>query len=261
MRGLSQQFLADLREGILAPIGERVIQDRSLCLEIRDDCVNVYYRGGSLLEISKSTKNYMVFFDPAYFKSDEGTLDQPLPDKVIQKCENAVAWLSVLPDLKQAMDLHLGRHPREEREAQQLILRDNNFGVMSRATDYYVCDIEYAHQHGRIDLVAVHWPSKSPIRKKQKDRRLVLVEAKYGDGTIADPAGIHSHIKDINRFLEDTANLKALKNEMVGLFNQKRALRLINCSKDLVAFSDEPPMLLLTLVNHDPDSSSLRKAL
>jgi len=82
-----------------------------------------------------------------------------------------------MPVLKQTMDLFLSQHPKEEHEAQQLILRDNNFGGVSRATDYYVCDIEYANPHGRFDLVAVHWPSNGAIRKQQDSRRLVLVEA------------------------------------------------------------------------------------
>ena len=258
MRALSQRFLDDLREGILTPIRDRVLQDRSLCLEIRDDYVNIYYRGGNLLKLSSAATGYVAFFDPEYSKDNGGALCQPLPDAEIQKSENVSAWLSILSSLKLAMDLYLGMHPKEEREAQQLILRDNNFGGMSRATDYYVCDIEYANPHGRFDLVAVHWPSASSIRKRQDDRRLVLVEVKYGDGAIANPAGIHSHVIDINRFLEDNANLQALKDEMVGVFNQKRALGLINCSKDLVAFSEEPPILLLVLVNHDPESSLLR---
>jgi hypothetical protein len=48
---------------------------------------------------------------------------------------------------------------------------------------------------------------------------------------------------------------------MVGVFNQKRSLDFVNCGNDLDAFSDEPPMLLLALVNHDPDSSKLRASL
>ena len=47
----------------------------------------------------------------------------------------------------------------------------------------------------------------------------------------------------------------------MGLFNQKQALGLIDCAKNLGAFSDEPPMLLLALVNHDPDSSKLRNSI
>ena len=61
-----------------------------------------------------------------------------------------------------------------------------------------------------------------------------------------------------NKFLAVSANLQRLKKEMVDVFKQKRALGLVNCGRDPVSFSDEPPMLLLVLVNHDPDSSKLR---
>jgi hypothetical protein len=159
------------------------------------------------------------------------------------------------------MDLHFGRHPKEEREAQQLMLRENNFGSMSRATDYYICYLEYANPHGRFDLVGVHWPSQSLVRKQRIGRRLVLVEVKYGDGAIDGQAGIHSHIIDLNRFLAEDSNLVELKKEMVCVFNQKRALGLIDCGLDLVSFSDEAPMLLLVLIDHDPASVMLRRAL
>ena len=261
MRGLSQRFIDDLSTGVLAPLRDRVLADRSLCLEIREDYVNIYYRGGNLLKLSTEPEGYVAFFDLKYAKGGGGALERVLPKAAVSTGSDVEDWLGQMPALKQAMDIFLSQHPKEEREAQQLILRDNNFGGVSRATDYYICDIEYANAHGRFDLVAVHWPSNGAIRKKQDGRRLVLAEAKYGDGAIADPAGVHSHIVDINRFLEDSANVQALKDEMVELFNQKRALGLVNCGKDIVAFSDEPPMLMLALVNHDPDSTKLRDSL
>jgi len=94
-----------------------------------------------------------------------------------------------------------------------------------------------------------------------RQKNPIVTEVKYGDDTDTRLAGIHSRIVGINRFLEDAAKVQALKDEMVGLFNQKRALGLINCEKDIVAFSDEPPMLLLALVNHDPDKTKLRGSL
>ena len=260
-RRLSEQFLSDLKEGFLTALLERVKTDRSLCLEIREDYVNIYYRGGNLLRVSRTPDGYVAFFDPEYASGDGGALSSTMPAEALRGVADVSAWLAFVPMLKLTMDIHLGRYPKEEREAQQCILRENNFGGISRATDYYVCDIEYANAHGRFDLVAVQWPSNGATRKKTTGRRLVLIEAKYGEGAIADPAGIHSHIIDINNFLSDARNLQALKDEMVGVFNQKRALHLINCGKDLDAFSDESPMLLLALLNHDPDSSMLRDSL
>ena len=48
---------------------------------------------------------------------------------------------------------------------------------------------------------------------------------------------------------------------MVGVFNQKRNLNIIDCGKDLGSFSDEKPRLLLAFVNHDPGKSKLRDLL
>jgi len=260
-RRLSDQFMAGLKEGWLRPLLDRVKADRTLCLEIREDYINIYYRGGNLLKVSRTLDGYSAFFDPEYASDDGGALLAAMPAPLLRSSDDVAIWLGMFPKLKLAMDLYLGRHPKEEREAQQSILRENNFGGVSRATDYFVCDIEYANPHGRFDLVAVHWPSACALRKRADGRRLVLVEAKFGEGAIEDPAGIHSHVVDINCFLSTPANVGALKNEMVDLFNQKRQLGLINCGKDLEAFSEDPPMLLLALVNHDPDSTKLRVSL
>ena len=48
MRKLNDIFLNDLKEGgRLFPLTDAVKSDPSLCLELRGDYVNVYYRGGT----------------------------------------------------------------------------------------------------------------------------------------------------------------------------------------------------------------------
>lgn len=258
---LSDQFLGDLKEGILNPLIDRVKSDPTLCLEIREDYINIYYRGGNLLRISRKPDGYAAFFDPEYASGDGGAFAAAMPVVSLRSPEDVAVWLSFFPNLKLAMDLYLGRHPKEEREAQQHILRENNFGGVSRATDYFICDIEYANMDRRFDLVAVHWPSNGAIRKRADGHRLVLVEAKFGEGALDGPSGLHSHILKINQFLSSPGFLCELKREMVDTFNQKRELGLVNCGKALEGFSDEPPVLLLVLVNHDPDSTKLRRCL
>lgn len=64
MRGLRQKFMNDLSEGVLAPLRDRVLADRSLCLEIRENYINIYYRGGNLLKLSAAPqRGYIAFFD------------------------------------------------------------------------------------------------------------------------------------------------------------------------------------------------------
>ena len=42
-RGLSDQFIKDLNDGVLSPILEAVKNDNNLILEIRNDYIDIYY--------------------------------------------------------------------------------------------------------------------------------------------------------------------------------------------------------------------------
>jgi len=256
-RELSESFLEDLTTGLLSPFYARVRRDSSLDLQIRDEYVNLYYRGCNLLRISKGRAGYVAFFDPQYL-SGAGLTSSNLPDSSLSEPSRVQDWLEVLPELKLSIDLF---GPPEEREAQQQIVRANNYGREARWSDFFICDIEYANDHGRFDLVGVHWPSTSAVRKNEKDRRLVFIEAKHGNSAISGHAGILQHISDIESFAADGAQLAAFKSEMCGVFNQKRALNLIDCGRDLTAFDDQKPIVLLALVDHDPEKSALRSAL
>jgi hypothetical protein len=278
-RGLSIPFFEDLRSGILTPLIERVLKDHSLCLEIRDDYINIYYRGGNLLRVSRASTGgheYLANFDENFAGKSKEELLEILPSSILAAPEHAVNWTQVFPCLKQTMDLYLGEHPKEERESQQVIVRDNNFGSMCPATDFYICDIEYAckvpcgpgiqsmGQNGRkeslvrFDMIGVGWPSSSKDRKRAYRHRLAFIEVKFGDGAMAGKASIGKHVDDVSEFISDKKRLQGFKEEMVGVFNQKRELGLIKCKKNLESFSEEAPMLILLVINHDPASQALR---
>jgi hypothetical protein len=55
VRRLSIDFMNDLKDtnGLLYPILERVKQDHMLMLAIRDNYINIYYRGGNILRVNK----------------------------------------------------------------------------------------------------------------------------------------------------------------------------------------------------------------
>ena len=84
MRALSEEFLADLKEGVLFPLTGMVRSDSSLCLELRGDSINIYYRGGNLMKVSalKRPDAYSIEFDLKYF-NDTNRID--LPDKRIKE--------------------------------------------------------------------------------------------------------------------------------------------------------------------------------
>ena len=115
---------------------------------------------------------------------------------------------------------------------------------------------------GFADLTAdVHWratASGPAVRKHARNRRLVLVEVKYGDSALGN---LHAHVRDVNDFAADPHRLEDFKQDMVRVFNQKWELGLINCGKKLQSFSRDRPLILLIFANHDPQKSTLFKLL
>lgn len=259
MRRLGKRFLSALKDGCLAELTATVKSDATLCLELRGDYVNVYYRGGNLMALrdsGQSAGEYFVSFDTNYFAPREAIA---LPDCTIRNRDDLTHWLALWPELKRAMDRWLSRtRTNAEKEFQQLALRDNNFGSVARSTDYYICDLEFQSEYGRFDMIAVHWPSESAIRKKARDRRLVFVEVKYGDSALQN---LHAHVGHVNHFAEDPHRLTPFKEDMVNVFNQKWELELVDCRKKLQSFSAERPILLLLFANHDPQKSALSELL
>ena len=148
-RGLSKAFLDDLKIGRLVPLLERVKQDDTLHLAIRNEYINIYYRGGNLLRVSRDptgaavTSTYTATFDRNYFTGSPPKEFGKCPDRIAQESE-CTTWVDTFPILKQEMDLWFAGHPKLEGEYQQLVARANNRRHAATATDYFIIDIEYA---------------------------------------------------------------------------------------------------------------------
>ena len=123
-RAISKEFMEDLKDGYLTPLLERVKKDDTLCLELRGDYINIYYRGGALYVIKKDLgdHNYQILYNEDYNK-DINVESKSASYVVIPTVEQAV---EEVPIHKQTMDFYFSRHPKLEREFQQLILRENN---------------------------------------------------------------------------------------------------------------------------------------
>ena len=256
-RGLSPKFMEDLKSDTglgLNRILDAVKNDATLALEIRGNYINIYYRGGNLMKITEKSGVYSVFFDLKYVITGQ-SYKLPL---TLSAFSDVSEWLEKIPLLKYEMDLWFGQHPKNEREFQQLMIRENNFKGTGKGTDYFICDIEYDNSDdSRFDLIAVYWPSSSQERKNQ-NVGLAFIEMKYGDGALKNSAGILAHIHDMESYLNPDQNtLGSLKEEMKTVFNQKQALGLIDNQKHIEQFTDSKPEYILVFANHDPDSSIL----
>lgn len=252
-RKISDEFRDELKFGKLKTLLDCVLEDDSLCLELRGEAVNIYYRGGSLFKIDDK---YNIIFDLGY---DKDKKLNPNPD-----VEEAV---KSIPFYKQAMDKWFHEHPKYEREFQQIILRENNnSGKISRATDYYIVDIEYqdTENSSRFDMVAFKWPSNGAARKNTNALSLALIEVKYGDNAVGGSAGIKKHLDDLKSFINDKEKLKEFKEDMEHVFKQKCKLGLMDGLQEhqfKVSLSDDEPEVIFIFANHDPDSKKINNIL
>lgn len=267
MRGLNNYFISELKSGTLSELLEYIKNDNTLDLEIRSNYINIYYRGGNILRVNlKGSTDFICHFEDKYLKNHPFIVPQ-----VLNNFKNNREWNYFFPLAKQAMDYYFTKNTKQEREYQQLIVRENNNSSIANATDYFILDIEYDnHSNARFDLIAIEWPSTASHRKLAKGfkPKLVVIEMKYGDGSFKGSAGIKKHISDFIAFKSDTGKIQSFKDEMLGVFSQKRDLGLIPSlsgigktnSNAVNQFAIDIEMIFL-FVNHDPASSILKTEL
>lgn len=265
-RGLSKEFTNHLKEkGFLHPLLSRVQRDTTLEMEIRENYINVYYRGGSLLKVApapRQSPGYLFTFNQNYsLKKDLARLD--LPPSSVVTAEDTERWVDAVPFLKDTMDLWFGRHPKDERALQQMVVWENNDSPWANGTDWFIVDIEYDNHHGaRFDLVGLQWDSVASARKLSKGYRprLTIIEMKAGDGAMSGKAGISAHLGQLRKFLNDPDMVRSFKSEMLNVFEQKRDLELIRSLKtnpNKVCSLDPEINLIFLIVGHDPASRKL----
>jgi len=259
---LDDEFVQDLLSGSLSNLLQYVIEDPSLDLQIRDNYINIYYRGGNILKVDKKSEGFEYFFDENYFKGNTNNSKDALFELL-----NKSQWNDYIPEAKQVMDRFFGATKNEEREFQQLVIRDNNRSSIANGTDFFIIDIEYAFPKiGIFDMVAVEWLSVGPKRKfpEKYKPKLYIIEMKFGDKAISGESGLKVHHEQFCHLLANESYLEQFKPEMINLFEQKRNLGLIPClSKTnnpnaVPAFNDELQFAFL-LANHDPASKLLIK--
>lgn len=265
-RILNDRFFNDLKNGILSPILKAVREDNNLILEIRQNYINIYYRGGNILELRQANNFYKAKFDPKYCKNEKHQFEMIVEIKTISNAEHSLHWANNFHVLKQLIDYYNTLVIKKlEKEFQQLVVQENNIMRAANDTDYYIVDFEYTSsvmKDARFDLVGLKWDSTSNDRKNPDNCKLAIIEMKYGDDALKDKSGIISHIKKAESFFRQEKYLENFKTEMLGIFQQKRDLGLMrfgrnNNSNKVTSISGRPEFILL-LAGHKPIKSQLR---
>lgn len=260
MRELSGSFMSDLKQGRLNKLLQIVQKDDTLCLEIRKNYINVYYRGGNILKVSEKSPGYSIEFDSDYCVKGNTLWAQPN----FANLQTIDDYIDALPLLKREMDLNFYEHKKSnEREIQQLIIRENNMGDVANDTDYYIADIESANSgnSSRFDLIGIKWLSTADSRKKCKSPSIALMELKYREAAMTGSAGITKHFEDMEKFIS-VGKLDNLILEAQTQFNQKVELGLISSIDKKIQIDTEiKPEFIILCANHKNASKVLVREL
>ncbi len=250
MRKLSSAFLHCLQLDFLSEITEYVRHDHDLNLEIRDDYINVYYKGNSLLKLSEagSLLCYKAQIDKKFLEGVNISLDFTK--------DTTPVFVKNIPLVKENILEH-GKRSLEI-EYEQMIIRANNFEQRNN-TEYFIVDRQYAIKEGRFDLTGIYW--KTEGRKRKQEVPVCLMEIKFA---------LNQDIQDVHqqlaRYYEPIKNNAAsIAEEMECLFRQKLALKLydqpverlgvmgtLTFSRNIKDFQ-----FILVLVDYNPNSSLL----
>ena len=266
MRTVSEHFIQDFREkgGTLHPILEKLHRDHTLQLAIRDNYVNIYYRGGNILKVSELRAGmYQAEFDPNYDNNGRGLPSVPA---VIQNAGDSEVWVATFPHRKDLMDEYFSSKANSEREFQQLVVRENNYSPVANSSEYFITDIEAADNRlgCRLDMLAVCWPAS---RRKEENRcRPAFIEMKYGDLSLSNEAGLLKHLQDFQAFIADRPVYQNAIAAMQSQFEQLYSLNLLHVNRIKghaeIQFDPEcKPEVVFILAAHNPRGSKLRNIL
>jgi hypothetical protein len=259
--------------------------DDTLMLAFRDDSINVYYRGGSILQLKQETGGYAANFDRDYAKNGHELFGSLPP--VIKEERDCKIWLDAMPALKEIMNSYLAKKRKSEREFQQLVAWENNRSGISSITEYFITDIEFHASLGdkamRADMLSLKWPAG--LRSGQGVCTPAIVEMKYGiesfvaSSSAKKGSGIKEHFDDICDFFgvgeTDDTKKKMAEARKVQLYETIRDQFHKLWKLDLVRFneskaflkSDKPPMVsgipefIFLLANNNPRSTALASAI
>ena len=248
-------------------------RENELDVQIRDNCLNIYYEGGNLLKID--SENPYLYFDEFYFHrihcgdvilrkthlkqkckaGDKECMERwdayrAQREKMLSLLKNSggmAAYAAKMKEIMKEWKIDLGTSLSEKYAQQHISM--NNRG----ATDYTVIDLEYAVSRKS----SFHYDNDGGLNKKlprfdlvavDTSGQLYVIELKTGLKAIDGNSGILAHKDCFDHSIGLDSNNEFI-NEMNELLKQKQELKLIeqNVRIDptkkpqfIFAFSDKP---------------------
>lgn len=254
-RSISNQFLKNLKDEALRVIVDYVRVDPYLDLELRGNCVMIYYRGGKILTVYEN-QNLEGLAEEYYKKESDTARIVPSLDCIHDYFAHA----------KHIVDIHESSNKSKlgEKEIQQRVVYENNMSVNSSNTDYFVADIEWADNDnlgGRADIVAFRW---NHMEHRKRVVQLTLIEVKQGENAIKTfendeqtSADLRKHYADFLSFKSNPDYVSDCAKDMLLVLKQKKELGLIKGIEKLfektVVIEDKSGNKIRKIVDFEPE--------
>lgn len=230
-RGIHKEKMYNsLKEGNLKKMLNVISQSDDLDVQIRNNYLNIYYKGGCIAKIYSEKS---VIFNEKYFDPYKENVNIKEKRKALTEKFKKSDYQGYFEEAKQIMDIWFKAHPKPERDEQQLLSIENKY----TQSDYVIIDLEYQvsilsefkciyapkgnNKVPRFDIVAVN-----------KKGKLCVIELKKGTKALKGTSGLNEHWicyqKSIGRnhapFIKEMQNLLGQKQEF-GLVD--RAVKIL----------------------------------
>lgn len=251
MRELSSYFITELQKGKLVPLLNKVKRDSDLDLQIREDYINIYFKGNNLLKLKEDLS----------FEIDKKFTDakEDISFSTEDSCSDFIK--NKLPQIKERIIDAKTIKNTLEIEYEQLLIRANNY-TSSVNSEYLIVDRQYARageqRKNQMDLLGVFLERGS--RGSQSLRAAPFVaEVKFS----LNP-DIPNLPEQISRYYTQIENdYKGFVSQAELLLNQKAELGLFDSSNGLVnklkSAKVDPDIknlrIIIVLVDYNPYSS------
>lgn len=242
--GLNENFMADLKDGRLKFLLDFLHKDDTLSLEIRQNFIDLYYRGQKLCKVILEDDDYKI-------------INLCQNDENIGKCCDD--FTKDIPLMKQNIDFYLHDNPNLEMEYGQYLLRENNRDSQSCGTDYYMAAMDYNNEgENKINLIGIKWLATESSRTKGDRITIAFIEMKYGDKKQNEDSLLQKHTEELSSFIQNKKNLFSLYGDIETIFNQKVELGLINgVDKKITINRNIKPEFILVVASHRGENPEL----
>lgn len=293
---LSKNFATALSsKGNIAPIIEYILNDTELDVQVRDNYINVYYKGGNILRIKPQSfsfdKYYFYLGHPKGFpksyvmkvadgKSSEISprATEPIPSfnealEIVSELDTSLHdIMNLLPEnptaffkkAKTTMDSWFEKNPKSERLDQQKITSNNR--EFSDNNNLVVIDIEFAVSKNKAYNLAVNKKGNGKVCRfdiiaVDKNGQLYIIELKQNQSADEEgkPANVADHIKDFNATVGKDKNGE-FAQEMLQVVKTKQMLGTL--PKDIKVDTKSAPIFAVAYSGEDADTfnAKYRKA-